>query len=80
MCTSYGTKFWKMRGWGSSRDNEGHPKSFFLYKYRRVKDRKDLFSRLSWENIVRRTISFYNKGLHVAAGESSMGFQMFAMG
>ena len=40
----------------------------------------DLFSRLSWEIIVRRTNSFYNKELYVSVGESSVDFQMFAMG
>ena len=58
----------------------GSPRVLFLYKYRRVLDRKDLFSRLSWEIIVRRTNSFYNKELYVSVGESSVDFQMFDMG
>ena len=41
---------------------------------------EDLFSRLSGESIVRRTISFYNKESHFSTGESAVDiFQMFAM-
>ena len=81
MCTIYETKFWKMKGWGSSRDNEGQPKSFvFLYKYKRVLDRRQPFSRLSWERIVRRTISFYNKESYVFNGEISMDFSNVCYG
>ena len=60
--------------WGAAQE------FWFLYKYRRVLDRKDPFSRLSWEIIVRTTNSFYNKDLYVSARESSVDFQMFAMG
>ena len=71
-----------MKGWGSSRDNEGQPKNFvFLDKYRRVLDRNGTFFQTILRKIVRRTISFYNKQSYVSAGGSSVYFfQMFAMG
>ena len=74
-------KFLEKKGWGSSRDNEGQPKSFvFLYKYKRVLDRKQPFSILSWESIVRRTISFYNKESYVSAGAISVDFSNVCYG
>ena len=55
------------RQWGEAQE------FCFLYKYRRVLDRKDPFSRISWENILRRTISFYNKELHVFSWRNFCG-------
>ena len=74
-------KILEMKGWGSSRDNEGQPKSFcFCISIGEFYIGNDLFSRLSRGSIVRRTNSFYNKEIHVSAGESFVEFQMFAMG
>ena len=53
----------------------GKPKSFsFLYKYRRVRCRRDFFPMQFLRDIVRRTTSFCNKELQVSAGESLVEF------
>ena len=70
-----GQNFGKWKVGEAQETMRGSPGVLFLYKYRRVLDRKrDLFSRLSWESIVRRTISFYNKQSYVSIGESCMDF------